>query len=53
MTLDELKTEWNCLQDFRQWLEDKLLTVDIDIAANEQEQEELLNEMEGSYNAGC
>lgn len=48
MTIDELQGELKALLDFKQWLEEKLLAVEIDIAGNEQEQEDILNAMENT-----
>jgi hypothetical protein len=46
MTIDELAGERKALWVFKEWLEDKLLAVDIDLACNEQEAEDILNDME-------
>jgi len=46
MTLEELQGELKALLDFKAWLEEKLLAVEIDIAGNEQEQEDILNDMQ-------
>lgn len=53
MTIEELHGEALALEDFRQWLLDKLVSVDIDLAANQQEQEDILNDMGGEYGNGC
>ena len=45
MTIEALEAEHNALMDFKEWLEEKLLAIDIDIARNEQEQEDILNDM--------
>lgn len=50
MTLDELTGERNALMDFRLWLLDKLQAVEIDLACNEQEAEEMLADMEREAN---
>lgn len=46
MTLEQLEGEKAALLDFKQWLEEKLMAVEIDLACNEEEAEELLNAME-------
>ncbi len=53
MTLEQLETEKKCLLEFREWLEEKLAEVDIDLACNQQEAEDILNDMEATNNAGC
>lgn len=46
MNIDELAGEHMALLDFKKWLESKLEAVEIDLAINEQEAEDILNEME-------
>ena len=46
LSLEALEAEKQALLDFKAWLEDKLLAVEIDLAGNEMEAEELLNDME-------
>jgi hypothetical protein len=46
MTLEALEAERNALMDFREWLEEKLFAVELDLSVNQIEAEELLNDME-------
>ena len=46
MTIEALEAEKQALLDFKEWLEDKLLAVEIDLAGNEMEANELLDDME-------
>ena len=51
MNLDELSGELMALLDFKQWLEEKLRAVEIDIADNEQTQADIIADMEDVYYA--
>ena len=46
MTLEQLEGERKALLDFKTWLEEKLEAVEIDLACNEEEAEEILADME-------
>lgn len=49
MNLDQLHGELQALLDFRQWLQEKLMAVEIDIEVNEQDQESILEAMEAEH----
>ena len=46
MTIEALEAEKQALLDFKEWLEEKLSAVEMDLALNQGEAEELLNDME-------